>query len=384
LREADGGSSLGLLTKSNFYQSKAPDEIVDILPEEKQCICGGDLAIEEGFESYQKIEIPPIKPFVTEYRIHNCICKICSKKYRSGSSKQKLLGKNAESIIASLGGFFNNSKREIKAILSQIFNLDISLGLVSKSEGRVSYKLKKMYEELVLEAENSEYLHLDETGAKNKGKLGWCWVAANKDVSVLKIMDSRGKKSLEKILPEYEGKVITDRYAVYNIFGEEKRQICLAHLRRDFKRFAHSNHTSVSMVGKSLLSTIDLVFAAHHGLQEGKLDKSYYLRRMRKLKKKMLYYLKHVSNIDDCNQARRVARNILKSFNMMWLFVNDSQIEPTNNFAERQIKHYVKYRKNSFFTWSDRGQRFIERCKSIFATSTLKKLNPFIQIQQLL
>jgi transposase len=98
----------------------------------------------------------------------------------------------------------------------------------------------------------------------------------------------------------------------------------------------------------------------------------------------MLYYLKHVSNIDDCNQARRVARNILKSFNMMWLFVNDSQIEPTNNFAERQIKHYVKYRKNSFFTWSDRGQRFIERCKSIFATSTLKKLNPFIQIQQLL
>jgi transposase len=87
--------------KSNFYQSKAPDEIVDILPEEKQCICGGDLAIEEGFESYQKIEIPPIKPFVTEYRIHNCICKICSKKYRSGSSVeiQTVFGRTTKTLI---------------------------------------------------------------------------------------------------------------------------------------------------------------------------------------------------------------------------------------------------------------------------------------------
>ena len=44
---------------------------------------------------------------------------------------------------------------------------------------------------------------------------------------------------------------------------------------------------------------------------------------MRKIKKKMLYYLKTVSNLEECEQARRVANNILRSFDMMWLFVDD-------------------------------------------------------------
>src|SRR5690606_4533548 len=155
------------------------------------------------------------------------------------------------------------------------------------------------------------------------------------------------------------GKVITDRYAVYNVFDEEKRQVCLAHLRRDFKRFMHSKQVSLSMVGKNLMEIMDLVFATHNAYNYGKIDRLYYLRRMRKIKKRMLHYLKGISNLEECEQARRVANNILKSFDMMWLFVDDERIEPTNNLAERQIKHHVKYRKNSFFTWSNRGDRFL-------------------------
>ena len=233
-------------------------------------------------------------------------------------------------------------------------------------------------------AENSSYLHLDESVTNNKGKLGWCWIAANKSVTVFKLMNSRGMKALEQFLPEYEGKVITDRYAAYNIFANENRQVCLAHLRRDFKRFAHSQQMSLSILGNSLITMIDLVFATYNGYKGNKIDRFYYLKRMRKNKKKMLHYLKRVSCLQECEQARRVANNILKSFDMMWLFVENPEIEPTNNFAERQIKHHVKYRKNSFFTWSNRGERFIERTKSIFATARLQNLNPFAQLNALL
>lgn len=369
--------------KYKGYEFKTPDKIVNVIPEEKVCQCGGELVLSTDYKAHQKIEIPPIKPFVTEYRLHTGCCKICSRKYDTSLDSYKLLEKNAESIITSLGGFFNNSKRDIQSILSQIFNLDISLGLVSSSEARVSGKLESKYNELVSIAENSRYLHLDESSANNKGKMGWCWVAANKVVTLFKLMNSRSRKALEKFLPEYEGKVITDRYAVYNIYDRERRQICLAHLRRDFKRFAHSKNLSLSKVGKSLIEIIDLVFATHNSLRAGKIDRLYYLRRIRKIQKKMLYYLKEVSNLEQCNQAKRVADNILRSFDMMWLFVKDSQIDPTNNFAERQIKHHVKYRKNSLFTWSDRGDRFIERAKSIFATARLNNLNPFQELQSL-
>jgi transposase len=67
----------------------------------------------------------------------------------------------------------------------------------------------------------------------------------------------------------------------------------------------------------------------------------------------------------------------------MWHFIDDDEIPPTNNFAERQIKHYVKYRKNSYFSWSDRGDRFQERIKSIYATAKLLNLNPFHALQSL-
>jgi len=370
--------------KYNGYEFKTPDKIINVVPEEKLCECGGALVLSEDYRAHQKIEIPPIKPFVTEYRLHTCYCKACARRYETGLDNYKLLEKNAESIITSLGGFFNNSKRDIQTILSQIFNLDISLGLVSSSEARVSAKLENKYNELVSKAEESEYLHLDESSANNKGKMSWCWIAANKAVTVFKLMKSRSRNALEKFLPEYEGKVITDRYAVYNVYDNEKRQICLAHLRRDFKRFAHSKNLSLSKVGKSLIEIIDLVFATHNGMRSGKIDRLYYLRRIRKIKKKMLYYLKTVSNVEECEQAKRVADNILKSFDMMWLFAADPQIEPTNNFAERQIKHHVKYRKNSLFTWSDRGDRFIERTKSLFATAKLQNLNPFQELRNLI
>jgi transposase len=366
--------------KHNSYQFKSPDKIINIIPKEKHCRCGGELTLLGEYQAHQKIEIPPIKPIVTEYRLHSSCCQVCKKEYKTGLEDYKLLGKNVETIIGSLGGFFNNSKREIQSILRQIFNLDISLGLISSSEARISNKLESKYQELRSLAASSEYLHIDETSHSNKGKLHWCWVATNKAVTVFKLMSSRGKKALEEFLPEYEGKTVTDRYAVYNIFADQNRQVCLAHLRRDFKRFAHSRYQSLSRVGKSLVGAIDLVFVLYNSMRLGKIDKLYYLRQMRKIKKRMLHYLKGVSNMEGCDQARRVANNILKSFDMMWLFLGDERIEPTNNLAERQIKHHVKYRKNSFFTWSSRGERFIERTKSLLATAKLQNLNPFQEL----
>ena len=128
--------------KYSGYQFKTPDKVIDVVPEEKICACGGELVIAEEYQAHQKIEIPPIKPFVTEYRLRSGCCTNCKKIYDSKLNNYKLLEKNVESIIAALSGFFNNSKREVQSILSQIFNLDISLGLVSNSEPECQINLR--------------------------------------------------------------------------------------------------------------------------------------------------------------------------------------------------------------------------------------------------
>jgi hypothetical protein len=67
--------------KYSGYQFKTPDKIIDVIPEEKICACGGELVITEEYQAHQKIEIPVIKPFVTEYRLHGGCCTNCKRIY---------------------------------------------------------------------------------------------------------------------------------------------------------------------------------------------------------------------------------------------------------------------------------------------------------------
>ena len=82
--------------------------------------------------------------------------------------------------------------------------------------------------------------------------------------------------------------------------------------------------------------------------------------------------------------AHRVGQNLLKSFDVMWRFIDHPKLEPTNNLAERQIRKYVVYRKKSLFTWSDRGNEFVERILSLFLTCRLQKQNSFLKLSQLI
>ena len=366
--------------KYNGYKMKKADVVIEVEPEEKRCTCGEHLELMSEYKVHQSIELPEIKPIVTEYHLRQKQCIRCLKKYRGNAKSKRLLGNHAMNIISVLTGYFNNSKREVKDIMSQIFNLDVSLGLISNTEERVAEILESKYEEIKEQAGKSEYLHMDETGHRKKGKRQWCWLAANKEVSVFKLDSSRGTKALEQFMPSYKGNVISDRYAVYNIYDEEKRQICLAHLRRDYKRFAHSKDSHLSILGNNLLIALDRIFIVNKSYKEGIVNREYFLRQVRRSKKDMLYLLRKIKLVVHAKQAQRVANNILRSFEMMWLFTKNENIELTNNFAERQIKHFVKYRKNSFFTWSDRGDRFLERVKTICSTAKLQKLNPFLAL----
>jgi transposase len=314
---------------------------------------------------------------VTEYRLHEGYCSICRKKKTASlpeGVRADLLGDHAKTIVSALSGFFHNSKRDVQQILQDIFHLPISLGLVSMSEKRVSQKIILFYKGLRDTVEDSSYLHIDETGHKSQGKRGWGWIFTNREVSLLKLTTSRGKKVLQSILPAgYEGWIISDRYGAYRYFDEEKRQICWAHLKRDFQRFAHSQHPSLACQGEILGQITNQVFALERAFKAKGVDSLFFRRRIRKLKKRMIYTLKGILQVPDVPHAHRVAQNLIKCFDMMWRFVDHCEIEPLNNLAERQIRKYVIYRKKSLFTWSQRGNEFIEKEHvSVFDMSVAK------------
>ena len=53
----------------------------------------------------------------------------------------------------------------------------------------------------------------------------------------------------------------------------------------------------------------------------------------------------------------------------LWTFVEVDGVEPTNNHAERELRGFVLWRKRSFGTQSDRGNRFAERLMTIAHTA---------------
>lgn len=288
-------------------------------------------------------------------------------------------GPRVKSVVASLSGFYKNSKREIANIMKDIFNMSISVGSVSNSEARVSSKCKEAYEQIEKEIKASEVLHIDETSHYNKGKLGWCWMFANNKATLMKLADTRGMKFLKNsAFCDYKNLVITDRYAVYNHFSDEKRQICWAHLLRNFERLSHSWNSEVMRLGHCLKDAANGLFVLKNALSENEISISRFTKQAKELRRFMQYCMIKISYILEAKGASRTVKGIIKSEPMMWTFLDDPENIPlTNNHVERQIRHYVVYRKNSYFAQSERGNRFLEQIISLYLTWRQKKLNPF-------
>lgn len=367
--------------EGNWRAKMDANEVVKIgLP--NICGCGGEIAICEKPYIHQKVDIPEIKPYVVEYQLEHGRCKKCGKRSSSKlpeGTTPDTFGPKVKSVIAALSGFYKNSKREVANIINDIFNLNISIGSVSNSEFRVASKCQEMYEKIEQEVSKSKILHIDETSHYNKGKLGWCWMFTSNIGSFVKLTSSRGMKVLENsAFGRGNDLVVTDRYAAYNYFPSKKRQICWAHLARDFERLAHSWNIDVKILGCYLRDVATELFALKKALLKNEIEDLRFIRRARKLRKRMWYYLKEISRLTKAIHATRVAKNIMKSERMMWKFLDDPENIPlTNNRAEQQIRHIVVYRKNSYFTQSERGNIFLERITSLYLTWRQKKLNPF-------
>ena len=69
-----------------------------------------------------------------------------------------------------------------------------------------------------------------------------------------------------------------------------------------------------------------------------------------------------------CARTAGTCRELLAGETHLWTFVRVERIEPTNNHAERALRHGVIYRKLSGGTDSETGSRFVERMLSVVAT----------------
>ncbi len=135
-------------------------------------------------------------------------------------------------------GVYRMSRRQVEGMMSDFFKVEISLGSVKNLEEDTSEALSKPVEEAKGYVKEQKQANIDETSWKQGAKKGWLWVVVTKWVAVFVIRLSRGSKVAKELLGEdFKGVVNSDRYSAYNWLPVKLRQLCWAHLIRQFQAY---------------------------------------------------------------------------------------------------------------------------------------------------
>lgn len=353
------------------------DKVVDCRPPPR-CECGGRVRPSDADpQRRQLFEIPRINISVTEYRLWAGACKVCGRLYRGGlppGVPDGTLGPRAMAIVALLSGKFHLSKRNIEEILGDVFGLTICLGTVSKTEARVAAALEEPVEEARQFVQRQAVVNMDETGWKQGGKKRWLWAAVTSAVAVFAIRASRGTKVAVEVLGEaFRGILVSDRWSAYNWVDAARRQLCWAHLKRDFVKIAERAGAS-ARIGTGLLECTGTIFGLWYRLRDGPFTRPAFQEAMRPIRQRVEALLDQGTQ---CGHAKtqRTCKRILKLKAALWTFVEVPGVEPTNNAAERAVRPGVLWRKRSFGTQSERGNRFVEAMLTVSTTCRLQARN---------
>jgi transposase len=349
------------------------DEVVVIKP--AQCThCQAPLSGDDPKPwRHQVIELPPIKPVVTEYQWHQLACPACGETTRApwpAGVPSGTYGPRVQATVALCTGAYRLSKRTTQQVMDEVFGVPLSVGTISPLEQATTAAVAAPVEAARTYVHAQAVAHLDETSWRQGGKRAWLWVAVTSVVTVFVVRMSRGGQVARELLGErFSGILVTDRYSAYNWYPVRWRQVCWAHLLRDFEAMRGRGGRSEE-IGDALLAQAHQMFAWWHRVREGTLQRSTFRSYMSPLRREVERLLEAGSRCGVPKTAG-TCRDILKRREALWTFVQVEGVEPTNNTAERSIRPGVLWRKGSFGTQSEEGSRFVESMMTV--VSTLKQ-----------
>jgi transposase len=271
------------------------------------------------------------------------------------------------------------SRRETVDLLGRL--LDVappSLGSTEAFMREASAALEPAYREARAEVLRSESAGVDETPWKLAGGKQWMWVATALRATLFHLGEGRGAEELRRFLGSSFGGVISsDRWCAYQMYA--RRQLCWAHLTRNFRKLALRGGKAVPFAEKGE-AICERVFQLWWDLQAGKLDRAQLAKQIEPVRAR----LEHLLQEGAASSDKRVAgfcRNVLKLWPSLWTFVQEP-VELTNNAAERALRPAVLWRKGCFGSQSESGLRYVERMLTLTATCRQQRMHPLDYLAQ--
>src|SRR3954447_13656443 len=335
-----------------------------------QCRWCGDALAGDDAEPlrHQVAELPPVRPVVDEYRLHRLTCPRCRTATRAKlppGVRAGAFGPRLRAILSVLAGAYRLGKRPIRQLVSDLLGLSISAGMICRLERHAAADLEAPVEELREHVRTAASAHIDETSWWQGRDRMWLWTAVTKTATVFTIAGSRGADVARGMLGTGARKVvISDRFKSYDWI--KRRQYCWAHVDRDLQAMVDRGGEAAE-VGRRLLGHSERLFDWWHRVRDGTMARATLRSHVAFMRFSFRADLRR-GLACGCARTAGTCRGLLAGETHLWTFVRVEGVEPTNNHAERALRHGVIYRKLSGGTDSGSGSRFVERILTVVAT----------------
>ena len=347
------------------------DRIVAVKP--RHCRrCGGPLAGADAAPTrHQVMELPRVRPRVTEYQLHTLWCGGCGVTTTAPvppGVPRGAFGPRLQAVAAVCTGVYHLSRRTTVGVLGDLFGVRMSVGALSACEQAVSGAVAvPVGQAHAYVQQRAAVRHADETGGRERRRRAWLWVMVGPLVTVFMVHAQRSTAAARALLGDCVAAIlVSDRWSAYHYWATEQRQLCWAHLLREFQAFTERGGAAARL-GRALLRDATEMFAAWDRVRDGTRSRRQFWREMRPLRRRVEGRLRRGTAVAEAKTAA-TCRDLVKLTPALWTFIDLPDVEPTNNAAERAIRRAVLWRKGSFGSHSPAGSRFAERMLTIAAT----------------
>jgi transposase len=350
-------------------------EVIEHYPE--QCaVCGTALGgTDPAPYRHQVVELPPLLPEVVEHRFHGLVCPACEALTRAASASivsQGGYGPRLRGIVVLLSAQAHQSHAQVVRLLDELFGVSLSTGMVAKLRRQFTTTAAPIIASALTYVRQQSALGMDETGWRQGNSdgqnathtKGWLWVMTTAWVSYFQVRLSRSQAVTQELLGQgYAGRVGSDRAGAYNALPLDQRQICLAHLNRDFTAMAERSGVSAE-IGQALLDITHDVFALWYDFRTGMMGRAGLREQLWPLRQDLKQVLREAISFGTkgktpLDKTARTCAQILRVEPAIWTFAEYPGVEPTNNAAERAIRPAVLWRKVCLGAQSQAGAEFV-------------------------
>jgi transposase len=367
------------------------DEVIEHWPERCR-VCahrfGEDGRIEAAPpQRHQVSELPPIAVRIAEHRLHRLRCPACAAETRAElpvEAPAGAFGPRLQAAVATLAVRNRISRRDTVELVRDLFGVELSTGAVDAIVQRTGAALAEPHARLHQQIRSAHAVNVDETGWRLRGGKRTLWGALTEQAALFRIAPDRHQREAKALLGEdFPGIACSDRWWAYDYLDPERRQLCWAHLVRDFT--AHSEGLGAQkQFGEAGLAIAGRVFEAWDEFRESG-DRARLRERIVPLKQELRALLEQAARKSTKTKYHRLfAKNLRKRWPALWTFTLIERVEPTNNHAERGLRGAVIYRKLSLGSQSEHGERTIERLLSASITCRLQRRSLFAYLTHVL